>query len=114
MPELVSLLPFVAIALIFWLLIVRPASRRQKEVARLQSGLGPGDKVMLSAGIFGVITSVADDRVHVQVSDGVVLEVARGAVASVDRSATDATPTTDDIHTDSNAAVTDRRADGEI
>lgn len=105
MPELVSLLPFVAIALIFWLLIVRPASRRQKEVARLQSGLGTGDKVMLSAGIYGVVTATTDDRVHVRVADGVVLEVARGAIASVDRTVVEgepgddapggATPTTD-------------------
>ncbi|WP_426246437.1 preprotein translocase subunit YajC [Nocardioides sp. LHG3406-4] len=85
MPELASLLPIVAIALIFWLLIVRPASRRQKEVARLQSGLDTGDKVMLSAGIYGVITAATDDRVHVQIADGVVVEVARAAVAAVDR-----------------------------
>ncbi len=86
MPEsLATLLPLVAIALVFWLLIVRPASRRQKAVARLQSGLDTGDKVMLSAGIYGVITATTDDRVHVQIADGVVIEVARGAVASVDR-----------------------------
>ncbi len=86
MPEsLATLLPIVAIALIFWLLIVRPASRRQKQIAQLQSGLNTGDKVMLSAGIYGVITATTDDRVHVQIADGVVVEAARGAVASVDR-----------------------------
>lgn len=95
MPELASLLPIVAIALIFWLLIVRPASRRQKEVARLQSGIDVGDRVMLSSGIYGVITATADDRVHVQIADGVVVEVARGAVASVDRQ-----PATDELGTD--------------
>ncbi|WP_295657987.1 preprotein translocase subunit YajC [uncultured Nocardioides sp.] len=101
MPELARLLPFVAIALIFWLLVMRPASRRQKEIARLQAGLGVGDKVMLSSGIYGVIGAIAEDRVHVQVADGVVLEVARGAVASVDREParndpTDPTPGTVD------------------
>ena len=101
MPELARLLPFVAIALIFWLLVMRPASRRQKEIARLQAGLDVGDKVMLSSGIYGVIGAIAEDRVHVQVADGVVLEVARGAVASVDREParndpTDPTPGTVD------------------
>ena len=90
MPEsLATLLPIVAIALIFWLLIVRPASRRQKQIARLQSGLNTGDKVMLSAGIYGLVTATTDDRVHVQIADGVVVEVARGAVASVDRAPVD-------------------------
>ncbi|WP_248581370.1 preprotein translocase subunit YajC [Nocardioides sp. InS609-2] len=93
MPEsLATLLPIAAIALIFWLLIVRPASRRQKQIAQLQSGLSTGDKVMLSAGIYGVITATTDDRVHVQIADGVIVEAARGAVASVDRA-----PVTDDV-----------------
>ncbi len=86
MPEsLATLLPILAIALIFWLLIVRPASRRQKQIARLQSGLNVGDQVMLSAGIYGVITAATADRVHVLISDGVVIEVARAAIASVDQ-----------------------------
>ncbi|GGD26562.1 preprotein translocase subunit YajC [Nocardioides daphniae] len=77
-------LPLVAIALLFWLLIVRPASKRQKEVQKLQAGLAVGNKVVLTSGIFAVITELGDDRVHVRVADGVVLEVARGAIAAVE------------------------------
>ena len=62
MTELVSFLPLVAIALLFWLMVVRPASRRQKNLARIQSELQPGQRVMLSSGIFGTVTSIADDR----------------------------------------------------
>ena len=36
---LVALLPLVGIALLFWLLIIRPAQRRQKELGRMQSSL---------------------------------------------------------------------------
>ncbi len=42
MEELVSLLPLVGIALLFWLLIIRPAQRRQKELGRMQQLVGRG------------------------------------------------------------------------
>ena len=42
MQELVSLLPIVGIALLFWLLIIRPQSKRQRAVAKMQSELATG------------------------------------------------------------------------
>ena len=83
MAELVSLLPIIAIALLFWLLIIRPQSRRQRALGELQAGLNPGDRVMLSSGVFGVVESLSEERAHLRVSDGVTIEVARGAVANV-------------------------------
>lgn len=82
MSDLVSFLPIVAIALLFWLLIIRPASRRQKELARMQSSLSVGDQVVLTSGIFGTVTELADDHVRVAIADGVTIRVARGAIGS--------------------------------
>ena len=84
MTGLVSFLPLVAIALLFWLMVVRPASRRQKELARIQSALQPGQRVMLSSGIFGTVASVVDDRVRVEIAPGVEVEVVRPAIGSVE------------------------------
>lgn len=80
----VQLLPLLAIVVIFWLMVVRPASRRQKEVQRLQSGLAVGQRVMLASGIFGTIVNLTDDRVLLELAPGVQVEAVRGAVASVD------------------------------
>jgi preprotein translocase subunit YajC len=82
-PELVSLLPIVGIALLFWLLLIRPASRRQKELRRMQSALKTGDDVMLTSGIYGSLKEVEGEALHVEVADGVTIKVARGAIASV-------------------------------
>ena len=84
MGELASFLPLVAIALLFWLMVVRPASRRQKAVARLQADLQPGQRVMLSSGIYGTVRSLADDRVRVEIAPGTEIEVARAAISVVD------------------------------
>ena len=85
MPELVSLLPIVGIAFLFWFLIIRPASKRQRELSRMQGALEVGDDVMLSSGIFGTLASVEGENVRVLVADGVTLKVARGAIANVVR-----------------------------
>ncbi len=83
MQELVSLLPFIGIALLFWLLIIRPQSKRQKAVAAMQRALEPGAEVMLTSGVYGTIEQVEDDVVRVLVADGVTLKVAKAAVGSV-------------------------------
>jgi preprotein translocase subunit YajC len=82
-PEIVSLLPLVGIALLFWLLLIRPASKRQKELARMQAALKTGDEVMLTSGILGVLRDTSGDHLELEISDGVVIKVARGAIGTV-------------------------------
>lgn len=87
MKDALSLLPILAIAAIFWLLIIRPASRQRKQVAELQSALAVGDDVMLTSGIFGTIVGSADEELQLEIAPGVVIRIVRGAVASVRRDA---------------------------
>ena len=88
MPELVSLLPIVGIAFLFWFLIIRPASKRQRELSRMQGSLEIGEDVMLSSGIFGTLAALEGDNVHLLVADGVTIKVARAAIANVVRTET--------------------------
>lgn len=85
MDQLAQFLPLVAIALLFWLLVVRPASRRQKAIAQQQASLQPGQEVMLSSGIFGTVVSLHDDRIRLEIAPGIQIEVARAAVGAVVR-----------------------------
>lgn len=83
MDQYAGLLPFVAIALLFWLLIIRPASRRQRELRGMQSSLEVGDEVMLTSGVFASVVEIADDHLRVEIAEGVTIKVARGAVGSI-------------------------------
>lgn len=83
MQNALQLLPLVAIALLFWLLIVRPQARRQQQVRTVQAELKVGDEVILAAGILGTIRSVTDDQIGLEVADGVVIRAVRGAVLEV-------------------------------
>jgi preprotein translocase subunit YajC len=88
------LLPFVLILAVFWLLILRPQQRRQRELRALQSSLTAGNDVMLTSGIFGTVSSATDDHVLVDIAPGVTIKVARGAIAQVMT-----TPEPGDTHT---------------
>jgi preprotein translocase subunit YajC len=81
--QLVSLLPIVGIALLFWLLIIRPQSKRARAVREMQSSLQVGSDVMLTSGVFGTIEAIADDHVRLRIADGVTIKVAKGAVGNV-------------------------------
>ena len=80
---LVELLPFAAIAAAFWLLIIRPSSTRRKAQAALVSSLEPGQRIMTTAGVFGTVVSIDADRVSVEISPGVVIEMLAAAIAQV-------------------------------
>ncbi|HET7069686.1 MAG TPA: preprotein translocase subunit YajC [Nocardioides sp.] len=78
--------PFVillAIALLFWLVMIRPQQRRQQAMGRMQGALSTGDEVMLTSGIIGVVRSLDEKTVELEVSEGVHLRVVRGAVGQV-------------------------------
>ncbi|MBF4162203.1 preprotein translocase subunit YajC [Nocardioides sp. CBS4Y-1] len=80
------MLPLLVIAVIFWLLIVRPQTRRNRELMTMQRSLGVGDEVMLTSGVYGILRALDDPddpddtAVSVEIADGVVIRVARAAV----------------------------------
>jgi preprotein translocase subunit YajC len=81
--NLLPVLPLLGIALLFWLLFIRPARRRQQALGRMQGGLNVGDEVMLTSGIIGVLRALDEETVQLEVADGVTLRVVRAAVGQV-------------------------------
>lgn len=75
-------LPLVGIVLLFWLFIIRPQSRRQKELRSMQSSLSVDDEVILTSGVYATVREIEDDHVKVEIAEGVVIKVARGAVGN--------------------------------
>lgn len=83
MPNLMPILFFVLIALAFWLLIIRPQTKRQKEQQKLQSSAGPGERVMLISGIYATVVDRIGDDVLLEVAPGVEVRAAQLAIARV-------------------------------
>ena len=83
MDTVAPFLILLGIALLFWLVMIRPQQRRQQAMVRMQASITVGDEVMLTSGIIGVVRSLDDKRVHLEVSEGVTLRVVRAAVGEV-------------------------------
>lgn len=82
--SLIGLLPLVFIFVIFYLLLIRPQQKRQKEWAAKLGTLKNGDRIVTSGGIKGTIIAVKDDSFQLRVPpDNLRLEVVKSAVVSV-------------------------------
>ena len=78
-----ALLPFVVIAGLFWLILIRPAQRRQRQARATQRAAEVGSEIMLTSGIFGTVTGADDETLDLEIAPGTTVKVARGAVAKV-------------------------------
>ncbi|MFB9315143.1 preprotein translocase subunit YajC [Nocardioides plantarum] len=90
-------LPILGIALVFWLLVIRPGVRRERERRSMQAALAVGDRVLLTSGFFGTIRALHDDRADIELAPGTTVTVALGAVGGLepDRAPETPEPTTD-------------------
>jgi len=80
---IVTFLPFIAIIAIFYFLIIRPQSKKQKETQKMLSTLKKGDKIITVGGIHGTIQTVREHSVVVRVDDNTRIEFSRSAVSSI-------------------------------
>jgi preprotein translocase subunit YajC len=78
---MIALLYLAVLVLAFFLLVVLPQRRQLAARRALVASLEIGDDVVTSGGVHGTIRSLDDRVVHLEVADGVVIRVARGAVA---------------------------------
>lgn len=70
----------VLIFVIFYFFMIRPQSKRQKEIRKFQDSLGNGKKVITQGGIYGTIREVKEDYVVLEISEGVKIRVSKGMV----------------------------------
>jgi preprotein translocase subunit YajC len=76
-----QLLSLAIIVIAFYLIMIRPQQRRQKEHQALMESLQIGDRVMTIGGAYGTIESVEEGRVGIEVSPDVTIYFDRSAIA---------------------------------
>ncbi len=69
--------------LVFYLLIWRPNSQRQKKHKEMLGNIKKGDKIVTNGGLYATVLNVKEDRLVCTIADGVKIEVARNAVSGV-------------------------------
>ncbi len=79
-----GLVPMLLIIAVFYMLLIRPQQKRQRELQQTISQLKAGDRIVTTGGVIGTITTIRDTSLLIRSADKSILEIARTAVAGLD------------------------------
>jgi preprotein translocase subunit YajC len=83
-PGIMNILPMmIIIFVIFYFFIIRPQSKRQKEVKRMLEAVKKGDKVITTGGILGLVTEVKGNIITLKISKDTEVDFRKSAVSTV-------------------------------
>jgi len=80
---LIGLSPIILMFVVMWFFIIRPAQKRQKTTASMQSSLKRGDSIVTVGGLHAQVDAVDDTTVFVTISGGTRMQFERAAIARV-------------------------------
>ncbi len=80
---IINLVFLGGIFLVFYFFIIRPQSKQQKEIKQKVEGMKKGDKLVTSSGIIGILNSIDEDSVLVEVDSGVKVRMLKSAITDV-------------------------------
>ena len=81
--QYINILMIVFLFGFMYFMIIRPQSKRNKELKLLQDSLKEGDRIVTFAGIYGDIVEVGTVTVKVRIAPKVEIELDRNAIRSV-------------------------------
>ncbi len=83
MASLTGMLPLVLMFVVLYFIMIRPQMKRQKEHRAMIEALAKGDEVATAGGILGTVTRLSEGYLHLEIANGVEVQVQRSAVAQV-------------------------------
>lgn len=79
-----SLIPMIGIGVFFYLIVMRPQLKAQKDKRKqhedLMANLKKNDKVVTIGGIIGTVAEVTDDRVTLKIDDNTRMKLTRSSI----------------------------------
>ena len=80
---LTSMLPLLLMFVVLYFVMIRPQMKRQKEHKAMIEALAKGDEVVIGGGVLGRVSKLGDAIIHVEVANGVEVQVQRPSVIQV-------------------------------
>jgi preprotein translocase subunit YajC len=81
--SLMSLLPLVLMFVVLYFIMIRPQMKRQKEHKALVEALAKGDEVVTAGGMLGKVSKLGESYIHVEIANGVEVQIQRSSVVQV-------------------------------
>jgi preprotein translocase subunit YajC len=73
----------VGLAILIWLLLIRPQRKRSDQQIAMQDQLRAGDEIITAGGIHATVKSIEDDVLEIEIARGTIVRLDRRAVAAV-------------------------------
>ena len=81
--DFMSLLPLIAIFVVFYLLLIRPQAKRAKEQKLMIEALQKGDEVATASGVLGRVTRISGNYIVLQVTENVQVVILKSSVQTL-------------------------------
>ncbi|MBU1121549.1 MAG: preprotein translocase subunit YajC [Candidatus Omnitrophota bacterium] len=78
-------IPLIFIFVVFYFLIIRPQTKKQKEHQALITNLKKNDEVVTSGGIHGTIINIKEKTFVIRVDDNAKIEIDKNAISYVEK-----------------------------
>ena len=75
-----SIIMMVALVAIFYFIMIRPQTKRQKEIRKFREALSVGDKVVTAGGIYGKIKEIKDNIIVLEIADNVRIRIDKSSI----------------------------------
>lgn len=75
-----SIIMIVALIAIFYFFMIRPQSKKQKEIKKFRDAMKKGDKVTTAGGIHGKIRDIKENVIILQIDDNVKITIDKSMV----------------------------------
>lgn len=75
-----GILMMVLIFVVLYFFMIRPQTKRQKEIKKQREAMQPGDKVVTSGGIYGKVKEIKETTVIVEIAENVRVKVDKNSV----------------------------------
>ena len=78
-----SFLPLILIFVVFYFVLIRPQTKKQKEHQEMVNALEVGNKVVTAGGILGKIQEMNENYVQLEISENVTIKIQRQTISSL-------------------------------
>ena len=77
-----TIIMIVALIAIFYFFIIRPQSKKQKEIRKFRDSLKKGDRVVTAGGIYGKIREIEDEKntIILEIAENVKIRIDKGSI----------------------------------
>jgi preprotein translocase subunit YajC len=82
-PAYIQFLPLVAMAVIFYFLILRPQMKRQKDLQQKISTMKKGDQVVTAGGLIAKVIKVDETTVDLEIAPGVKVRAVKSTIGEI-------------------------------